>query len=180
MNAVLATEPNPPKGEKPVEWLLLTSLPLSKTEEILNIIKWYSCRWQVEIFFKVLKSGRKIEELQLEKPDRLKPCLALYMIIAWRILFITTISRHEPDLPCDMLFDDFEWKAVWVMFHQKPPPKVAPGLEKLVKIIASFGGYTNRKSDRPPGPQMIWLGLQRMRDFALAWKAFYNTDMTYG
>ena len=60
-------------------------MPVERFERAAEIVQWYLCRWQIEIYFRVLKSGCKVEELQLETTDRLKPCLALYMIVAWRV-----------------------------------------------------------------------------------------------
>jgi IS4 transposase len=89
INPALAVKLNPPLGVKPLTWLLLTSLPVESFEQASTILEWYVARWEVEVFFKVLKSGCKIEELQLETIDRMEPCLALYLIIAWRTLFVT-------------------------------------------------------------------------------------------
>ena len=87
VTAILATEPHPPAGEEPVEWLLLTNLVVETPEQAIEKLQWYLCRWQIEIFFRILKSGCRVEELQLEKLQRLEPALAFYMIIAW--------VRHE-------------------------------------------------------------------------------------
>jgi len=84
LNAVSVSETNPPEGEPPVEWLLLTSLPIGTFEEACIVIEYYCCRWQIEIYFRVLKSGCKVEELQFESAERFIPCLTMYMIIAWR------------------------------------------------------------------------------------------------
>ena len=85
INAVFAKEENPSVGEKPIELLLLTSMKIDTFEQAVTIIKWYTCRWEIEIFFRTLKSGCQVEKLQLETSDRIEPCLAFYMIIAWRI-----------------------------------------------------------------------------------------------
>ena len=79
---MLCSEENPPPGEKAVEWLLLTSLELKDGITALDIVRYYQLRWQIEIYFKVLKSGCRIEELQLANIDRLKNCIAMYMVIA--------------------------------------------------------------------------------------------------
>ncbi|TVL96674.1 MAG: hypothetical protein CV080_10825, partial [Candidatus Kuenenia stuttgartiensis] len=74
-------EINPPGGEEPIAWLLLTSLPADTFRQACLVVECYHCRWQIEIYFKVLKSGCKIEERQLETAERIKPCIALYMIV---------------------------------------------------------------------------------------------------
>jgi hypothetical protein len=157
---------DPPAGTEPIEWLLLTSLPVDTPEQALELLQSYLCRWQVEICFRILKSGCKVEELQLEKLSRLEPALAFYMIIAWRVLYLTMLGRESPELPCDVAFAEEEWQPVYVVAKRKPPPEQPPSLDQMVRMIAGFGGFLTRKGDGFPGPQTIWIGLQRGRDSA--------------
>jgi hypothetical protein len=83
VTALLATEPHPPADEDPLDWLLLTDLPVETPEQAIEKLSWYLCRWQIEVYFKVLKSGCRVEQLQLETRERLEPALAFYLIIAW-------------------------------------------------------------------------------------------------
>lgn len=64
-NVVIATEVNPPPDQEPVEWILLTNVPIENAHDGHQIVKWYLCRWQIEIYFRVLKSGCNVEKLQL-------------------------------------------------------------------------------------------------------------------
>ena len=171
VNVVLAREVNPPPGEEPIEWILVTSLPIDTVEAVLQVISYYCCRWQIEIYFRVLKSGCKVEESQLEKAERFKPYLALCMIVAWRVLYVMTLGRQCPDLPCDAVFDEDEWQAVYTVVKEEPAPKTPPSLGTIVVLIAMLGGYMNRKGDGEPGPKAMWIGLQRMTDLRLAWQA---------
>lgn len=166
-NAILLVEPHPPAGEEPLEWILLTSLPVTSGAEAAEKVQWYLCRWEVEVYFRIYKSGCQVERLQLESYQHLEPALALYMIIAWRIQHITMLGRSCPDLPCSVLFDETEWQTAFVMAHHQRPPTTPPRLAEIITAIASFGGYLARKSDPPPGPKAIWIGLQRLRDFVL-------------
>lgn len=172
INAVLCTEKRPPKGEKPLQWLLLTSVGVETAERAIEIVQWYLCRWQIEVFFKILKTGCQIEELQFESFNRIANCLTVYMVIAWRILYLTMMGRHCPEISSDLVFDEKEWKAVYAITQRKSPPRVAPKLNVMIKMIASLGGHLGRKHDKYPGPQVMWIGIQRMRDFALAWEVF--------
>ena len=171
VTALLATEPQPPAGEEPVEWLLLTNLPVDTPEHALEKLQWYLCRWQIEVFFRILKSGCRIEKLQLERLERLEPALAFYMIIAWRVLFLTMLGRECPEMPCDVVFEPAEWQAVYIVTARKPPPDTPPTLDQMVRRVAGLGGFLNRKSDGFPGPQTLWIGLQRAADFVLAMDA---------
>ena len=171
VTALLATEPQPPAGEEPLNWLLLTNLMVDTPEQAIEKLSWYLCRWQIEVYFKVLKSGCRIEQLQLETRERLEPALVFYMIIAWRVLYLTMLGRDCPQMPCDAVFADEEWKAVYLVTQRKPPPEQPPSLDTMVRMIATLGGFLNRKRDGFPGPKTLWIGLQRVPDFVLALEA---------
>lgn len=168
VNVVFCREKNTtPQGEKPIEWLLLTSVPIETSERALEIVSWYLCRWQIEIFFKLLKTGCKIESLQLETYERILNCLALYMIIAWRAFHLTMLGREHPDANCELVFEKQEWRVIYAAVTRKAPPKKSPTLYQMIRMIGNLGGFLGRKSDGEPGAQAIWIGLQRMKDFIL-------------
>ncbi|MEA1950509.1 MAG: IS4 family transposase [Planctomycetota bacterium] len=175
-NAVLIDEVNGPGDGTDVSWLLVTTLPIDSIEEILCIIDYYVARWTIEIYFRTLKSGCRVEKIQLETTGRLKNCLAFYKIIAWRIMYLTYLNRKCPTLPCTAVFDDCEWKSVWRVTTKQELPKQPPTLSEFMSLLAELGGYNNRANDPPPGPQAIWVGMRRMIDFALAWVAFGPKD----
>ena len=168
LTVILAREENPPEGCETIEWVIATTLPITTVEQAAEKVRWYLCRWGIEIFFKILKSGCTVEKLQLEHIDRLEPALAFYMIIAWRVLFLTMLGRACPDLPCDVVFDTEEWQAVYMVIYKTKPPEQPPSLDDMVRHVAMLGGFLNRKYDGPPGPKTLWIGLQRARDFVLA------------
>jgi len=172
VNVVLVRETRPPKGEEAVEWLLLTSLPVSGRKQVQRVIQYYCVRWMIEVFFRVLKSGCRVEERRFEQVDRLLACVALYLIVAWRTLYICRLSRSCPDISCEAIFDPAEWKPVWKVVRHSAPPRKPPNLGVMVRLVAELGGYVNLPSKGPPGPQTTWIGLQRMHDFALCWKLF--------
>ncbi len=171
VTVLLAQEIRPPKGEEPVTWVLLTNLPVTTPAQAIEKIQWYLCRWQIEIYFRILKSGCAVEKLQLECVERLRPALALYMIVAWRVLYLTMLGRQCPELPCDVAFETSEWQAVYLVTTKTRPPDNPPTLNTIVRMMAGLGGCLNRKHDGEPGPQSIWIGLQRTRDFVWALEA---------
>lgn len=172
LNVVLAQEIDPPDDGTEVEWLLLTSLPIASVEEVLRVIDYYAARWTIEVFFRVLKTGCRVEQIQLETTDRLLPCLMLYKIIAWRIQYVTMLGRECPEMPCDVLFADHEWKSVWSIVSDKPLPPLPPRLACFLALLAELGGHNGRRHDGPPGPQAFWVGIRRMTDFGTAWLTF--------
>lgn len=168
--AIYAHEENPPEGVEAISWMLLTTLAVQTASEAIEKIQWYTCRWEIEIFFKVLKSGCRIQELQLETAERLRRCLAVYAVVAWQVLFLTMQSREVPHLPCDVLLETEEWQALYCYVHKiKSPPAQPPTLMEATRMIARLGGFIGRKSDGHPGPTTIWRGLQRLQDITHAW-----------
>lgn len=172
VNAVLVREIDPPPGEEPVEWLLLTSLPIDTADAVRAVIQYYTVRWMIEVFFRTLKSGCRIEERRFEKLPRLLNCLATYLIVAWRTLYVCRLGRGCPDVSCEAVFEPAEWKAVYRIVRGRMPPQEPPTLREMVRMVAQLGGYVNKPRDDDPGPQTVWLGLARAHDFALCWQLF--------
>jgi hypothetical protein len=170
-NVVLAEEVGGPGDGTDVCWLLITTLPIDADEQILTVLEYYLARWIIEVYFRVLKTGCTVEQIQLETMHRLTNCVAFYKIIAWRVLHLTYLNRECPDMPCDAVFADSEWRPVWQIVKKQPPPKTPPRLGEFIKLVAALGGYNNRAKEPPPGPQVLWTGLRRMLDFTIAWTA---------
>lgn len=172
LHVVYAAEVDPPGGQEPICWLLITTLPVHTFEDACRVLDYYVCRWQIEVFFRVLKTGCSIEKKQFDNAERLIRCVPFYMIIAWRVLYVLMLGRAYPSLPASVIFEDQEWRAVYVIVKRKAPPEKAPPLGEFVPMLAKLGGHLGRKGDGPPGPKVTWTAIQRMRDFATAWDAF--------
>jgi hypothetical protein len=172
VNVVLVREVDPPAGDVAVEWILLTSLPIESPEYVRQVIQYYCVRWLIEVFFRTLKSGCRVEGRRFEELDRWQNCLAVYLIVTWRTLFVCRLGREFPEISCEAVFEPAEWQSVYQVIHRKPPPRTPPKLAEMVRLVAQLGGYVNRKRDDPPGPQTVWLGLQRLHDMALCWQIF--------
>jgi hypothetical protein len=186
--AVWAREPSAPAGIEPVEWMLLTTLPVENFEQACEKLEWYTRRWGIEIFHRTLKSGCQVETRQLGSADRIEACLAIDLVVAWRIFHLTKLGRENPDVPCTVYFEEIEWKAL-VGFIRKDPiaPPQPPSLRETIRMVAGLGGFLGRKRDGEPGTQTIWLGLQRLDDITAAWKVFsemanhtVSSNRTYG
>lgn len=171
VTAILAREETPPEGEDPIEWRLLSSLPVESFADACEKIQWYLCRWQIEVFFHILKTGCKVEDLQLQHRERIEVALAVYLIVAWRVLYLTRLGRTVPDLSCEVAFSPPEWRAAYLVSKRQKPPCEPPRLQEIITLVAGLGGYLARKGDGPPGPKTLWIGLQRVWDFALALEA---------
>jgi hypothetical protein len=176
ITAILCTELNPPSDAEVIEWLLITDLAAATFEQAYEKIQWYACRWQIEIFFKILKSGCAIEKLQLTD-NNFSAALSFYLIIAWRILFVVVMGRHCPDMSCECVFSKEEWQTTYVVLYRKKPPQIPPTLNEMTRMVASLGGYLNRKSDPEPGAKTMWIGLRNMQEHLKALEAY---EAVYG
>ncbi len=163
ITCLVAKEINPPRGTKPVTWRLVTNRTAQTLEQAVELIDWYRARWEIELFFLILKEGCRVEALQLGKISRLETALALYMVIAWRINRLMRLGRTIPDLDASLLFEKDEWQAAYIL-NKKKPPKRSPKLNDVIRLIAQLGGFLARKGDGEPGAKTIWLG---MRDIAV-------------
>lgn len=171
--AVLASEVSAPAGEKPIEWLLLTNVPVLQFSDAIERITWYTARWVVEMFHKVLKSGCRVERRQFEDTDNLRRYLALDSVVAWRVLALTLSNRQTPELPCTAILESYEWKALYCYVHHTSQlPQQVPSLREAIRWIAQLGGFLGRKSDGQPGTMVVWRGLQRLNDIATTWLIF--------
>ena len=166
--AVYAQEGAPPQGEEAVEWLLLTSLPVVDFASACTVVQWYRCRWEIALFFRVLKQGCQIEQLRLQTEQRRLNARALYLLMAWRIHLITMAGRAYPEVSCDVVFEPHEWQTISTMHDRCHPPQAPPVLRDIVRSLAQLGGFLARKGDGEPGIKSIWQGYQRLHEFIYA------------
>ena len=168
--AILSKEEDAPEGVEPLEWMLLSSLEVAGFEPAVEKIAWYTQRWGIEVYHRTLKSGCKIEERQLGSADRIEACLAVDMIVAWRIFHLAKLGRQTPDVPCTVYFEAAQWKALvtYVTRNGIPPPQ-PPSLREAMRMTASLGGFLGRKCDKEPGTKSLWIGLQRLDDLTAMW-----------
>jgi hypothetical protein len=165
MSCLVASEVGAPTGEEPVVWRLLTNRCATTLAQVRELIEWYRARWEIEMFFHVLKNGCNVEALQLASLPKIERALALFMVVSWRIGRLMRLGRTCPDLPASLIFEPDEIKAAYVL-TKKPTPAAAPTLNEVVRRVAMLGGFLARKGDGEPGVKTIWLGLQRVMDFA--------------
>ena len=163
LKALLVAEIEPPAdGGQPICWRLLTSLPMDSFAQAAQIIRWYSYRWLIERFHFTLKSGCKVEELQLQQRDRLLKALATYSIVAWRLMSMTYQARLNPEASCEVLLEPAEWRLLRRKFVPKSRSKKPPTLRQAMLWIAQLGGFLARKGDGEPGVKTLWRGYTKL------------------
>lgn len=184
LNVISALEDNVNPEVKPIQWLLLTTLEINNFEQAICYIRWYTYRWLIERYHYVLKSGCRIEQLQLKSAKRIEKALATYSIVAWRLLWLTYQSRQNPNLPCDTILEQYEWQSLYCHFRGFPLAQEPPSIQQAVIWIAKLGGFLARRHDGVPGVQTLWRGLQRLHDIASTWRLLHSSSSknleTYG
>ena len=167
MSLVHIREENPPRNVKPLEWFILTTLPVNNPDEARQILHWYALRWRIEDYFRVLKSGCKVEELQHNTALRLERAVAINMVIAWRVQLMVRLGREVPELPAELLFSDLELRvlATFARSRKLAPPEC---LGKAVTLVAHLGGWFKRRD--PPGAELMWKGYTKLAAMAFAFE----------
>jgi hypothetical protein len=172
--AVLAQELEPPTAVDRLEWMLLTTVAVKSQEDAFDRLEWYARRWGIEVYHRILKSGCRVEARQLENAHRLSNCLAIDMIVAWRIHYLTCLGQETPEVPCTVYFTDSEWKALTTFLTRtKTPPATPPTLNEAVRLLGKLGGHMGRNSDGHPGSEVLWRGMARLTDIENAYVLYH-------
>lgn len=177
LNVVEAVELDPPDGEEPIRWVLMTTLPIDSRDDILQVIECYRCRWNIELYFKTLKSGLKVEDLRYETLERYLKAFALFIVVAWRVEYLKGAARLDSEASCEKYFEAEEWQPAYLVYHNGGSlPEVPPSIMEFMLLIAELGGWQRRKTQGPPGSMTIWRGIQKMEAYADAFQAFKKSE----
>lgn len=163
---------DPAQVKEPLSWMLLTTVETHTAVEACKRLAWYARRWGIEVYHRILKSGCRIKDRRLGEVDRLEACLAIDMVVAWRVHWLAHQGRETPDIACDVFLTEEEWKPLYARIHHKPPPDQPPTLAEAVWMIGKLGGHLGRLGDRPPGTMTLWRGLRRLPDLASGWALY--------
>ena len=153
-------EPEPPPGVAALHWLLWTTDVVADFAGAMRTVAIYKTRWKIEEFNLILKSGCRIEQLQLGSAERLAKVVALYAPVALRILQLRDLSRLTPEAPCSQVLSPNQWRALWTYIHQEQAPSglSPPSVQEAAKWIGRLGGHLGRKRDGMPGVRALWRG----------------------
>lgn len=165
--AVLVSEEHPSEGvEDPVVWILLTNVEVKSARDALERIRWYQQRWHIETFHKVLKSGCTVEQARLGEAQRLDRYVTLMSVIAWRLYWLTHVSRVHPKDSCEQALSPEEWKLLHFRIHPGASlPETPPTLREVTHWIGHLGGFQGGNKKYPdPGVTTLWRGFQRLND----------------
>lgn len=165
LNAIMAVERNPPKDQEPLLWVLLTNMEVSNLDQAVEKVNWYSKRWNIETFHKVLKSGCAVEKAQLRTADALKNYVVMKSIVAWRLFWLSRLSEALGESTCEEILSRTEWTLLYrKSMKTRSRPKHPPSVAQALTWIAKLGGYIGRATDPPPGVISLWRGWDRLMD----------------
>jgi len=175
---VVAKEVDPPKGVEAICWRVWTTVEISSGEQAEEIIGWYARRWTIEELHRILKTGCKVEERQLDSFEKLSLVLVLDLIVASNILGLTKAARTQPEQPATEWLEPDQWQALYCYIHRTNDlPPEPPSLKDAVNWIARLGGFLNRKGDGFPGAQVLWQGLRRLDDITEFFRILQNQEI---
>ena len=171
--AIWVEEINPPPGVEPIEWMLLSDMPVSDAAQAWQIVQWYCERWGIEEWHRVLKTGCGAEQREFKTAEHLKRALAFDLIIAWRVLACLKLGRTLPQLPATVLYTEEELKVLCRALKKKEPIDQLT-IREANRMTARFGGYLARKSDGEPGAESLGIGFRRLNDMVEGWRLAHD------
>ena len=167
LNVVYVVERRPPRGEPPVEWFLLTDLPVDSAAQIAFVVDCYRGRWTIEEYFKALKTGCQYERRQLESAHSLLNALAVFAPVAWRLLLLRHLARHAPERPASMALTKTQLDVLRAV--AKRPMVKRPNVKQAMLAVAALGGHLPRNGD--PGWLVLGRGMHDLLLLELGWRA---------
>lgn len=156
---------NPAEVKEPIDWMLLTTIKTESFKTACLRLSWYSRRWGIEVYHRTMKSGCRIEDRRLDDAASLEACLAIDLVVAWRIYWLTMVAREKPDTPCDKILPSEEWRVLSAWATGAVPAK-APGTQQAMRWIGKMGGWLPRGKQDNPGTTCMWRGLGQLPTMA--------------
>ena len=170
LTVIYAKERGTPKGRKKIDWKLVTDLPITSRKLAIEKLNWYTLRWRIEVFHKILKSGCKAEESKLRTAHRLANLIAVFCILSWRVFWMTMIKRTLPNEKASLAFTSLEMKILDRLVETRPKDSTKKNISDYVGKLARLGGYLARSGDSPPGNSVMWKGLSRLTDIEIGFE----------
>jgi hypothetical protein len=115
-------------------------------------------------FHYTLKQGCTVERLQFEAAHTLQNALALYSIVAWRLLWLTYTAREQPQAPATELLPALELRVL-----EEATQAPVPTAREAIRALAQLGGFPTNPSAKEPGVKVLWRGLRRLEAMVEGW-----------
>ena len=167
LTVIHARERDEPADRPRIDWRLITDLRVEQPEDAVKKLIWYSMRWRIKVFHKILKSGCRAEDARLRTAERLVNLIAVMCVLSWRLFWMTMINRVAPDAPASLALAPGEIDLLDRLADYSPVPGAGRSLSAYFYQIARLGGYLGRTRDPPPGNIVMWRGWSRLMDISL-------------
>lgn len=170
-------EENPPKGEKGIHWVLLTTWSVKTLDEAIEKIEWYRCRWLIEEIFRVLKSGYETESARFNDGHALMNWCAMRLMMAVKVVYLKTSRTDETPGSARKAFNQEEIEILEACESDLISPKstihrpLAKSIAWATLLVAILGGYKATPSSKPPGQVCLWRGLARLEGAVIGYRA---------
>jgi hypothetical protein len=174
VSVVCAAEANPPKGAKPLKWVLYTTEPIDSPEALLTVLRLYSLRWRVEDFHKAWKTGCRLEQRRLQSPENLERLGSILSFIAVRLLQLRDLADDDPTRSCQEVLERVYWRCLWARVEKRKPPRKAPDMRWALRAIGKLGGWTDSKRTGRVGWQSLWRGWTSLDQMVMGWKLAFS------
>jgi hypothetical protein len=160
--------------KEPIDWMLLTSVKTESLDDACERLRWYSRRWGIEVYHRTIKSGCRIEDRRLDDTQSIEACLAIDLVVAWRVYWFTMIGREKPDTSCDQILSEDEWRVLsaWAIGKISDSP---PATKQAMHWIGRLGGWLSRGKPDNPGTTCMWRGLIRLPNMAQGYRLALDT-----
>jgi hypothetical protein len=165
MWVIWVREVDPPKGVKPIEWVLYTSLPVESFAVAQVVIGYYEKRWLIEEWHKALKTGCQVEERQLKSPERLEAMIGLLSVVAVRLLQLKGLARTDPDRPAAQVVPELWIDLLAAARQLQPAAKATLTVYQFYRELAKLGGFLGRRHDGEPGWITLWRGWETLNTY---------------
>jgi len=161
--AVYAREVDGPvEVKEAIDWMLLTTVETESFAAACERLRWYSRRWGIEVYHRTIKSGCRIEDRRLEDAESLEACLAIDLVVGWRVHWLTWVGREKPNTSCERILNEEEGQVLSA-WATGTPVATAPRTQQALRWIGKMGGWLARGKQDHPGTTCVWRGLIRLQ-----------------
>ncbi|MDJ0591776.1 MAG: IS4 family transposase [Pleurocapsa sp. MO_226.B13] len=173
IHAVYAEEINPPEGEEPISWMLLTTEIVASKYDALRSLRWYTYRWLIEEYHKILKSGCQVENYRLAG-NSMSVLLGFLTAIAADLLRITYLNRTQPDSSAESILTPVQIKVLTAVSSQRKTQNQGTTISGAITEIARLGGYLEHRRTTPIGITVLWRGWLELISLCQGWELREN------
>jgi hypothetical protein len=171
LQVIRVSEPEPPSGMEPLEWVLLTTWPVPSAQEARRVVGWYAKRWQIEVLHRIWKSGCAVEQRRLQNTRSTQVMIVLDLLVAVMLLGLVSKSRLEPEASTEGWLTPEQCTVLRTKFESVKTKTAGRPLSiaQAVRWISQLGGHRGAPSSPPPGAEALWRGIIRLQDLTQGW-----------